>query len=90
MQHDKTHFNLEELDVNKFKKIDYNISAGGSNKSKNTIVWYFNLLKIKTKFNSEAMSLPIIIDSPTNAELEKIVSILCSNIYLKNLIRITN
>ncbi|HAO5923668.1 TPA: hypothetical protein IP987_002908, partial [Listeria monocytogenes] len=71
MQHDKLHFNLEELDVNKFKKIDYNISAGGSNKPINTIVWYFNLLKVKTKFNSEAIRLPIILDSPTNAELDK-------------------
>lgn len=71
MQHDKLHFNLEELDVNKFKKIDYNISAGGNNKPINTIVWYFNLLKVKTKFNSEAIRLPIILDSSTNAELDK-------------------
>ncbi|HAO5845614.1 TPA: hypothetical protein IP940_002803, partial [Listeria monocytogenes] len=28
-------------------------------------------LKVKTKFNSEAIRLPIILDSPTNAELDK-------------------
>lgn len=47
MLNDKIHFNLEELDSDKFKKIDSNISAGGSNKPINTIVWYFNLLKVK-------------------------------------------
>ncbi|EJW9248895.1 hypothetical protein OC441_002497, partial [Enterococcus faecalis] len=71
MLNDKTHFNLEELDSNKFKKIDSNISAGGSNKPINTIVWYFNLLKVKNKFNSDAIRLPIVLDSPANAELDK-------------------
>ncbi|EAD1609079.1 hypothetical protein B1N28_15695, partial [Listeria monocytogenes] len=65
------HFNLEELDSDKFKKIDSNISAGGSNKPINTIVWYFNLLKVKNKFNPDAIRLPIVLDSPANAELDR-------------------
>ncbi|MBC2167165.1 hypothetical protein HCB26_11365 [Listeria booriae] len=71
MLKDKLHFNLEELDSNKFKKIDSVINAGGSNKPINTIVWYFNLLKVKNKFNSEAIHLPIVLDSPANAEMDK-------------------
>ncbi|EHQ9041273.1 hypothetical protein KI121_002628, partial [Enterococcus faecalis] len=34
-------------------------------------VWYFNLLKVKNKFNSDAIRLPIVLDSPANAELDK-------------------
>ncbi|EDN7602540.1 hypothetical protein RV17_GL000779 [Enterococcus thailandicus] len=71
MLNDKIHFNLEELDSDKFKKIDSNISAGGSNKPINTIVWYFNLLKVKNKFNPDAIRLPIVLDSPANAELDR-------------------
>lgn len=71
MLNDKIYFNLEELDFDKFKKIDFNISVGGSNKLINIIVWYFNFLKVKNKFNLDVICLLIVLDSFVNVEFDR-------------------
>lgn len=72
MLNDKNKFNLKEISEERFETIKNTFKAGGSNKPISTIIWYFNLNKIKNKFNPEAIKFPLILDSPNNVELDKI------------------
>jgi hypothetical protein len=66
----KSKFNLKEISDSKLKNIRFNIDSRGSNIPIATIIWFFNLLKIKYEFNSNAIRFPIVLDSPNNVELD--------------------
>lgn len=72
MHSDKVKFNLKEIEDSKIENIGKNYVVGGSSKSIATIVWYMNLLKIKYKFNQDAVHFPLVFDSPQNTELDDI------------------
>lgn len=71
MTADKERFNLQEIKEEKVKSIRGNINASGSNIPISTIIWYFNLLKIKYLFNPDTIRFPIVLDSPKNVEMDK-------------------
>lgn len=66
----KSEFGLEEIGDEKLKKVKSNFVARGSNKPISTIIWYFNLLKVKYELNEEVIKFPMILDSPNNVELD--------------------
>lgn len=68
---DKEKFGLEEIKEEKIKNIKGNINASGSNIPIATMIWYFNLLRIKYKFNPNTIRFPIVLDSPKNVEMDK-------------------
>lgn len=61
---------LQEIKPNDVKKIESNFIVTGSTRPLSTIAWYLSLLKIKKKFNPDAIIFPIVFDSPNNAELD--------------------
>ncbi|WP_219620122.1 hypothetical protein [Bacillus canaveralius] len=65
-------FALKELSLDKVKKINGSFSARGSNIPVSTIIWYFNLLKVKFELNPDAIRFPLVLDSPNNVELMRI------------------
>lgn len=66
----KIRFSLQEIQDDRFKEVKLNFTAGGSNITIATIVWYFTLLKLKNRFNKDAISFPLVIDSPNNVETD--------------------
>lgn len=66
-----TQLGLEEIGLEKFKKLNSNFTPRGSNIPISTVIWYFNLLKIKFELNPEAIRFPLILDSPNNVELDE-------------------
>lgn len=85
MKQDIVKFGLEEIPDKSIKNIRNVVSATGSNTPVITIVWYFNLLKLKNKFNPSAIKFPIVLDSPNHGELddekkEKLFKYLFNNI----------
>lgn len=66
----RTKFNLQEITENKLKNISYNIDSRGSNIPIATIIWYFNLLKVKYELNEDSIRFPLVLDSPNNVELD--------------------
>ncbi|MBW7475268.1 hypothetical protein K0T92_10965 [Paenibacillus oenotherae] len=64
----KVKFGLEEIGEDKIKNITNNYEARGSNRAIATIVWFFNLLKIKAELNPDAIKFPLVLDSPNNVE----------------------
>ncbi|MBT2730434.1 hypothetical protein J7E63_26750 [Bacillus sp. ISL-75] len=63
-------FGLKEIALDKFKKLNGSFSSRGSNVPITTIIWYFNLLKVKFKLNPDAIRFPLVLDSPNNVELD--------------------
>lgn len=70
MTADRFSFGLQEIDVKRFNNIELTFEAGGSNKPIATVIWYFNLLRLKTEFNEDSIRFPIVLDSPNNVELD--------------------
>lgn len=70
MKQDTIKFGLEEITDKSIQNIRKVVSATGSNTPVITIVWYFNLLKLKNEFNPDAIKFPIILDSPNHGELD--------------------
>jgi hypothetical protein len=86
---DKIEFGLEEIDAKGFEKITNSFSAGGSNKPISTVIWYTNLIKLKSQFNPKAINFPVVFDSPNNAETDmtkrvRVYEYLAQNIDDKN------
>jgi uncharacterized protein YukE len=86
---DKNKFGLEEINAKSFENITRVFSAGGSNKPISTVIWYVNLIKIKNKFNPNAICFPVVFDSPNNAETDtdkkiQVYKYLVDNIDEKN------
>ncbi|MDU6482476.1 MAG: hypothetical protein E6538_10815, partial [Paeniclostridium sordellii] len=67
----KKYFGLEEIADEKLKKVSNYFKADGSNLPIGTIIWHFNLLKVKDKFNKNSIKFPLLLDSPNNAELDE-------------------
>lgn len=67
---DRFSFPLQEIDVKCFENIELTFEAGDSNKPIATVIWYFNLLRLKTEFNKDSIRFPIIWDNPNNMELD--------------------
>ena len=63
-------FGLNELEENEYKSINRVFCASGSNKPISTVIWYFVLNDIKILFNKNSLRLPMILDSPKNAEMD--------------------
>ncbi|EOU1949117.1 hypothetical protein DMN27_15210, partial [Clostridium perfringens] len=70
MINDRDTLGLKEIDDKKLQKITNTFTAGGSNKSISTVMWYINLLKLKKEFNSSAIKFPLLLDSPNNVEAD--------------------
>lgn len=66
----RTRFGLFEIDPEKFRKLNNNFNASGSNKNIATIIWYLTIIKLRNQFNSSAISFPIVFDSPNNVETD--------------------
>ena len=67
----RDYFGLEEIDPQRFENITRVFSADGSNKPIATVIWYINLIKTKNQFNPDAVRLPLVLDSPLNAESDQ-------------------
>lgn len=63
-------FGLNELEESQYKAINRVFCASGSNKPISTVIWYFILNNIKTCFNKKSLKLPMVLDSPKNAEMD--------------------
>ncbi len=61
---------LQEIKPKSIKKIDNVFKVSGSTTPAATYAWYLSLLKIKSKFNPNAIKFPLVFDSPNNAELD--------------------
>ena len=70
MTADRLSFGLQEIDTKRFDNIELTFEAGGSNKPIATVIWYFNLLRLKTEFNKDSIRFPVVLDSPNNVELD--------------------
>lgn len=70
MSKSKEDLELQEINSDSLKKIDNSFDITGSTRPISTIAWYLSLLKIKHKFNANAINFPIVFDSPNNAELD--------------------
>lgn len=63
-------FGLNELEETQYKAINRVFCASGSNKPISTVIWYFILNDIKMLFNKKSLKLPMVLDSPKNAEMD--------------------
>lgn len=70
MKQDILKFELQEIPDKSIKNIKNVVTATGSNNPVITIIWYFNLLKLKKEFNPNKIKFPIILDSPNHGELD--------------------
>lgn len=61
---------LQEIKHKSIKKVDSVFRVSGSTTPAATYAWYLSLLKIKSKFNPNAIKFPLVFDSPNNAELD--------------------
>ena len=62
---------LQEIKPKSIKRIDNVFKVSGSTTPAATYAWYLSLLKIKSKFNPNAIKFPLVFDSPNNAELDE-------------------
>jgi len=67
---DKVKFNLKEIKNENLENISKTYKAQGSNRNIATIIWYYNLLKIKAEYNPDSIRFPVVVDSPTDVELD--------------------
>ncbi|MCX0352878.1 hypothetical protein, partial [Clostridium perfringens] len=73
MKNDIEALNLQNVIKDEaIKDILSNFKVGGSNIPLATMMYYMNLLQLKSEFNKEAMIFPVVIDSPNNTESDKV------------------
>lgn len=63
-------FGLNELEDSQYKAVNRVFCASGSNKPISTVIWYFTLNNLKKYYNNNSLSLPMVLDSPKNAEMD--------------------
>lgn len=63
-------FGLNELEDSQYRAITGVFCASGSNKPISTVIWYFTLNNLKRYYNKSSLSLPMVLDSPKNAEMD--------------------
>ncbi|MGX7406521.1 hypothetical protein [Aerococcus urinaehominis] len=64
-------FGLNELEDSQYKSIHRVFCASGSNKPISTVIWYFSLNNLKKGINANSVFLPMVLDSPKNAEMDE-------------------
>ncbi len=64
-------FDLKEISIDKVENINSSFNARGSNIPISTIIWYFNLLKVKFELNPDTIRFPLLLDSPNNVESDE-------------------
>jgi hypothetical protein len=77
-------FDLKEISTKKVEKINSSFNARGSNIPISTIIWYFNLLKVKFELNPNAIRFPLLLDSPNNVESDEEKETALFNFIFKN------
>ncbi len=63
-------FGMNEIDMDKIKSIMSEFKASGSNKNIATVIWYLLLIRLRSKFNADAIKYPIVFDSLNNTETD--------------------
>lgn len=63
-------FGLNELEDSQYKVVNRVFCASGSNKPISTVIWYFTLNNLKKYYNANSLFLPMVLDSPKNAEMD--------------------
>nr|WP_075574458.1 hypothetical protein [Ezakiella massiliensis] len=63
-------FGLNELEDSQYKAVNRAFCASGSNKPISTVIWYFTLNNLKKYYNANSLFLPMVLDSPKNAEMD--------------------
>lgn len=63
-------FGLNELEESQYKSVIRVFCASGSNKPISTVIWYFTLNNLKKYYDRDSLSLPMVLDSPKNAEMD--------------------
>ncbi len=63
-------FGMNEIDMDKIKSVMSEFKASGSNKNIATVIWYLLLIRLRSKFNPDAIKYPIVFDSLNNTETD--------------------
>lgn len=63
-------FGMNEIDMDKIKSVMNEFKASGSNKNIATVIWYLLLIRLRSKFNPDAIKYPIVFDSLNNTETD--------------------
>lgn len=63
-------FGMNEIDMDKIKSVMSEFKASGSNKNIATVIWYLLLIRLRSKFNANAIKYPIVFDSLNNTETD--------------------
>lgn len=63
-------FGLNELEESQYKSVIRVFCSSGSNKPISTVIWYFTLNNLKKYYDRDSLSLPMVLDSPKNAEMD--------------------
>lgn len=66
----RTHFGINELIPESFKKLTNVVEGSGSNKNIVTVMWYLTILRLRHQYNSAAIDFPIVFDSLNNVETD--------------------
>lgn len=67
---DVAKFGMNEIDMDKIKSVMNEFKASGSNKNIATVIWYLLLIRLRSKFNPDAIKYPIVFDSLNNTETD--------------------
>ncbi|MDE7424340.1 MAG: hypothetical protein K2N51_11760 [Lachnospiraceae bacterium] len=67
---DVAKFGMNEIDMDKIKSVMNEFKASGSNKNIATVIWYLLLIRLRSKFNADAIKYPIVFDSLNNTETD--------------------
>lgn len=67
---DVVKFGMNEIDMDKIKSVMNEFKASGSNKNIATVIWYLLLIRLRSKFNPDAIKYPIVFDSLNNTETD--------------------
>jgi rubrerythrin len=67
-----TKLGIKELSPDTFKKLTNTVKASGSNKNVVTLMWYLTILKLRKKYNPDAIEFPIAFDSINNVETDNV------------------
>ena len=70
IDHQLLKFNLNEIEETQYKTIKNKFCASGSNRPISTVIWYFVLNNLRKLLNKNQLQLPMVLDSPKNAEMD--------------------
>ena len=70
LSEDVAKFGMNEIDMDKIKSVMNEFKASGSNKNIATVIWYLLLIRLRSKFNPDAIKYPIVFDRLNNTETD--------------------